>query len=61
MTDFLVALGLVFVIEGLVFAAFPASAKRAVAALLATNDLTLRLMGIGSAIVGLVLVWLMRG
>ena len=29
MTDFLAALGLVFVIEGLVFAAFPAQAKRA--------------------------------
>ncbi len=31
MSDFLAALGLVFVIEGLVFAAFPAAAKRAMA------------------------------
>ncbi len=29
MEDFIVALGLVFVIEGLVFSAFPATAKRA--------------------------------
>jgi hypothetical protein len=31
MLDFLAALGLVFVIEGLVFAAFPGPAKRAMA------------------------------
>ena len=61
MSDFLVALGLVFVIEGLVFAAFPGSAKRAMARVLETPDLPLRLIGIGSAIVGLVLVWLTRG
>ena len=61
MTDFLVALGLVFVIEGLVFAAFPGSAKRAMATVMETPDLPLRLIGIGSAIVGLVMVWLTRG
>lgn len=60
MTDFLAALGLVFVIEGLIFAAFPEAAKRAMASVLATPDLSLRLIGIGSAIVGLVLVWLVR-
>ncbi len=61
MTDFLAALGLVFVIEGLVFAAFPAQAKRAMASVLDTQDPLLRLIGIGSAVVGLVLVWLVRG
>ena len=60
MSDFLVALGLVFVIEGLVFAAFPGSAKRALTAVLETADLPLRLMGIGSAVVGLIIVWLAR-
>ena len=40
MTDFLAALGLVFVIEGLVFAAFPAQAKRAMASVMATPDTT---------------------
>jgi uncharacterized protein YjeT (DUF2065 family) len=60
-TDFLAALGLVFVIEGLIFAAFPESAKRAMASVLETQDLSLRLIGIGSAVVGLVLVWLVRG
>jgi len=61
MTDFLAALGLVFVIEGLVFAAFPGSAKRSMAAVMATSDTTLRLIGIGSAVFGLILVWLIRG
>jgi uncharacterized protein len=61
MTDFLVALGLVFVIEGIVFAAFPTHAKKAVASVLETSDASLRLIGVGSAIVGLLLVWLMRG
>ena len=61
MSDFLAALGLVFVIEGLVFAAFPAHAKRAIQSVLETPDTMLRLIGIGSAVVGLIVVWLVRG
>ena len=61
MTDFLAALGLVFVIEGLIFAAFPEAAKRAMKSVLETPEVSLRLIGIGSAIVGLVMVWLVRG
>jgi len=61
MSDFLAALGLVFMIEGLVFAAFPGSAKRSMAAVMATPDSTLRAIGIGSAVLGLILVWLVRG
>ena len=61
MKDFLVAIGLVFVIEGLVFAAFPVSAKRAVAAVLETSDFSLRVVGVVAAVIGVILVWLMRG
>jgi uncharacterized protein YjeT (DUF2065 family) len=61
MLDFLAALGLVFVIEGLVFAAFPQQAKRAVASVVETPEATLRAIGIGSAIIGVVVVWLVRG
>lgn len=61
MSDFLVAVGLVFVIEGLIFAAFPLSAKKAVAAVMETPDATLRIIGVVSAVFGVVLVWLMRG
>jgi uncharacterized protein YjeT (DUF2065 family) len=61
MVDFLAALGLVFVIEGLIFAAFPGAAKRAMASVLESPDATLRMVGIGSAVIGLVMVWLARG
>jgi uncharacterized protein YjeT (DUF2065 family) len=61
MTDFLVALGLVFAIEGLVFAALPGPAKRAMASVLEASDSTLRLVGVISAIFGVLVVWLIRG
>ena len=61
MSDFVAALGLVFVIEGLVFAAFPHSARRAVTAMLETPDAILRSVGLASALVGLLLVWAVRG
>ena len=52
MTDFLVALGLVFVIEGLIFAASPGAAKNAMAHVLETPDNVLRIVGIASAAIG---------
>jgi uncharacterized protein len=61
MSDFLAALGLVFVIEGLIFAAFPNHAKRAVQSVLGTPETTLRAIGLGSALVGVLVVWLARG
>jgi len=61
MYDFLAALGLVFVIEGLVFAAFPAHSKRAMQSVVETPETTLRVVGLGSALIGLILVWLIRG
>jgi uncharacterized protein YjeT (DUF2065 family) len=60
MADFLAALGLVFVIEGLIFAAFPGQGKKALLSVLETPDGMLRVIGIGSAVVGLLLVWLVR-
>jgi uncharacterized protein len=61
MSDFIVALGLVFVIEGVVFAAFPGMAKRAVSAVLETPESALRAVGLLSAVIGLIVVWLVRG
>jgi uncharacterized protein YjeT (DUF2065 family) len=61
MSDFLAALGLVFVIEGLIFAAFPTSAKKAMASVLETPEATLRAVGVGSAVIGVIVVWLARG
>jgi uncharacterized protein len=61
MSDFLAALGLLFAIEGIVLAAFPVSAKRAMAVVLEMADGPLRIAGIVSAVVGLAIVWLVRG
>jgi len=61
MADFIVALGLVFVIEGIIFAASPAAAKRAMLHVLETGDAPLRIVGIASAILGVILVWVVRG
>ena len=47
-------------IEGLIFAAFPGPAKRAMASVLETPEATLRVIGIGSAMIGLIVVWLVR-
>ena len=60
MQDFLVAFGLVFVIEGLIFAAFPGHAKKAVMSVLETPEGSLRAIGLGSALAGLLLVALAR-
>jgi uncharacterized protein len=61
MSDFFVALGLVFVIEGIAFAAMPGAAKRAVSAVMAMPESALRLIGLVSALIGLIVVWLVRG
>jgi uncharacterized protein len=61
MTDFLAAMGLVFVVEGLVFAAFPEAARRAATTMAKTPDQALRLVGLLSAVLGLTVLWLVRG
>jgi uncharacterized protein YjeT (DUF2065 family) len=61
MSDFVVALGLVLAIEGLIFAAFPRAAKRLAANALETPDGALRLAGVISAVIGVIVVWLVRG
>jgi len=61
MAEFLVAIGLVFVIEGLLFAAFPAAAKRLAATAIESPETSLRVAGIISAVIGLVLIWVVRG
>lgn len=61
MTDFLAALGLFFAIEGLCLAAFPSAAKRAMANILASPDNALRVAGVISAVVGVIIVWMVRG
>jgi uncharacterized protein len=61
MSDFIVALGLFFALEGLVLAAFPGGAKNMMKTVLAAPNGQLRLAGIVSAIIGMLIVWLVRG
>jgi uncharacterized protein len=61
MSDFFAALGLFFAIEGIILAAFPGGLKRSMATVLNTPDGPLRIAGIVSALIGVVIVWLVRG
>jgi uncharacterized protein len=60
MSDLLAAIGLIFAIEGIIFAAFPLGAKRAMTAALDIPDGRLRIAGLAAAIIGVVIVWLVR-
>ena len=55
------AIGLVLAIEGLIFAALPGAAKRLAATALETPEGSLRIAGIVSALLGVLVIWLVRG
>lgn len=61
MTDLVAALGLVLAIEGLTFMAFPGAARKAAEQVMATPDNTLRTIGVFAAVIGVVVVWIVRG
>jgi len=61
MPDFIVAIGLVLAIEGLMFAALPGTAKRLAASALEAPDGALRIAGVLSALLGVLIVWSIRG
>lgn len=59
-SDFMVGIGMLFVVEGLLFAAMPGWMREAVKSVLITPDNILRVVGIVSAVGGLALIWLVR-
>jgi uncharacterized protein YjeT (DUF2065 family) len=61
MSDFIVAIGMVLAIEGILFAAIPGTAKRMAAHAAESPELSLRTAGLISALIGVVLIWLIRG
>ena len=61
MGDFVVAVGLVLALEGLLFAAFPGAAKQAMVSVLETPDPLLRVVGIVCAVIGVLAIWIIRG
>jgi uncharacterized protein len=61
MKDFLTALGLVLVIEGLILAAVPSRVREALEAMRLTPDQQLRIVGLIAAVAGLAVIWWIRG
>lgn len=60
MYDLITALGLMLVLEGIVYGAFPSIARQIGEFLRTAPDDVLRISGIGSALLGLGIVWLVR-
>ncbi|HLG79653.1 MAG TPA: DUF2065 domain-containing protein [Bradyrhizobium sp.] len=58
--DFLIGVGVLFVIEGLMFAASPTWMRKAMKSAISTPDNLLRAVGIGSAVIGLLVIWVVR-
>lgn len=60
MADLVTALGLVLVIEGIIYGAFPGLARRIGEFLRTAPDDVLRMAGLASAAVGVGVVWFAR-
>lgn len=61
MTDFVVAIGLVLVMEGVVYGLFPGLARRMAAQAVETPEQVLRVAGLAAIAAGVGIVWLVRG
>ena len=60
MSDFLTAVGLLFMFEGCLYGGFPSVAKRIASDVLKLPESVLRYVGMGSMVLGLGMVWLVR-
>lgn len=60
MDDLYTALGLVLVIEGVIYALFPEGMQRAMAMMQTAPPSMLRVVGLGAAAVGFAIVWAIR-
>lgn len=61
MNDLVVALGLVLVIEGIIYALFPSGVRRMADEVPKLPDSTLRTFGLAAICIGFFVVWIMRG
>jgi uncharacterized protein YjeT (DUF2065 family) len=60
-TDFLAAVALVLVMEGLAYAAFGGRMKQGLSFFLSLPTSTIRAVGLAVAATGLILLWVIRG
>ncbi|WP_256751183.1 DUF2065 domain-containing protein [Mesorhizobium sp. Mes31] len=61
MQDFFAAMGLVLVIEGLVYGGFPGLARKLATEVLSMPENALRIAGLAAIAIGVGIVWLVRG
>lgn len=61
MNDFLVAVGLMAVLEGLLYAAAPSLMRKGLRQMLEVSDFWLRTGGVAAMAVGVAVVWAVRG
>ena len=61
MSDLIVGLGLVLVVEGLLWAAFPSAGRRMLEIASQTPEHSLRIGGAVAMLLGVAAVWLVRG
>ena len=61
MQDFFAAIGLVLVVEGLVYGGFPEFAKKLAGEVLSMPENVLRIAGLAAIAAGVGIVWLVRG
>ncbi|MEI9414080.1 DUF2065 domain-containing protein [Mesorhizobium sp. Cs1299R1N1] len=61
MQDFFAAIGLVLVIEGLVYGGFPRFARKLAGEVLSMPENALRIGGLAAIAIGVGIVWLVRG
>ncbi len=59
--ELIIALGLVFFIEGVAWALFPNQLKRLLVALMAQSAANIRLTGLTLATIGVAIVWMVKG
>ena len=61
MSDFIVAIGLAIAIEGVLYALFPDAMKRMMVRVLEQPAQNIRIAGLAAGVVGVGIVWLVRG
>lgn len=61
MSDLLVAIGLVLVIEGVLYGGLPNLARRLAAEVLSMPEQAMRVAGLFAIALGVAIVWLVRG
>lgn len=60
MSDFIAALGLLLVIEGVIYACFPGMLRRMLEMMDQLPEQKVRYAGLAAAVVGITIVWLVR-